>query len=165
MMKEELVSNRLYALIDLFDMHNQFFDSVLDGISDEDATNRLNTKANHVAWLAGSLVQERYELANLLGLDLRSASHELFKDHKGIQENATYPSLESFKKDWKEISPLLKSQLLKATDTELDKVLEFPGMSFPLYDMITFQMYREANCIGQIALWRRLLGYDAMKYM
>ena len=164
-MKQQPTSNRLYALIDLFDLHTPFFDSVLEGISDEDSINRLNTKANHVAWLAGSLVQERYELANLLGLNLKSNADELFNDHKGIQENAIYPSLDSFKKDWKEISPVLKVQLLKATDQELDKVLEFTGMSFPLYDMISFQMYREANCIGQIALWRRLLGYDAMKYM
>jgi hypothetical protein len=164
-MKEEPVSSRLLAIIDLFDMHTPFFYSVLDGISEEDSINRLNTEANHVAWLAGSLVQERYELGNLLGLSLKSSSEELFKDHKGIQENSTYPALASFKKDWKEISPVLKARLLKATDAELDKVLEFPGMSFPLYDMITFQMYREANCIGQIALWRRLLGYEAMKYM
>ncbi|RZK25920.1 MAG: DinB family protein [Flavobacterium sp.] len=164
-MKEEPQSIRLIALIDLFDLHTPFFDSVLDGISEEDSINRLGTKANHVAWLAGSLVQERYELANLLGLELKSASHELFKDHKGILENVTYPSLEVFKKDWKEISPVLKDKLLKATDKELDRILEFPGMSFPLYDMISFQTYREANCIGQIALWRRLLGYEAMKYM
>lgn len=164
-MKEEPMSNRLIGLIDLFDLHTPFFDSVLEGISDEDSINRLATKANHITWLAGSLVQERYELANLLGLAVKSTANELFKDHKGIQENAIYPSLDSFKKDWKEISPVLKAQLLKATDQELDKILEFPGMSFSLYEMISFQMYREANCIGQIALWRRLLGYDAMKYM
>ncbi len=164
-MKPQPTSIRLYALIDLFDLHTPFFDSALDGISNEDSTNRLGTKANHITWLAGSLVQERYELANLLGLSLKSKAHELFKDHKGIQEDAIYPSLDSFKKDWNEISPILKAQLLKATDQELDKVLEFPGMSFPLYEMISFQMYREANCIGQIALWRRLLNYDAMKYM
>lgn len=165
MMKQEPISNRLIALIDLFELHTPFFDYVLEGISDEDSINRLGTKANHITWLAGSLVQERYELANLLGLNLKSAANELFKDHKGIQENAIYPPLDSFKKDWKEIYTVLKAQLLKVTDQELDKILEFPGMSFSLYEMISFQMYREANCIGQIALWRRLLGYDAMKYM
>jgi hypothetical protein len=164
-MEQKPVSNRLIGLIDLFDLHTPFLDSALDGISEEDATNRLGTKANHIAWIAGSLVQERYELANLMGLNLKSSANELFKDHKGIQENATYPSLDSYKKDWKEISPVLKAQLLKVTDQELDKMLEFPGMSFSLYEMVSFQMYREANCMGQIALWRRLLGYEAMKYM
>jgi hypothetical protein len=164
-MKQQPVSNRLYALIDLYDLHTTFFNNAIEGISDEDSTDRLGTKANHVTWLAGSLVQERYELAKLLGSSLTSTANELFKDHMGIQENAIYPSLDSFKLDWKEISPVLKEQLLKATDVELDKVMDFQGMSFPLYDLISFQIYREANCIGQIALWRRLLDYDAMKYM
>jgi hypothetical protein len=34
-----------------------------------------------------------------------------------------------------------------------------------LYELITFSIYREANIIGQIALWRRLLGYPGMRYM
>lgn len=164
-MKQQPASNRLYALIDLLDLHTTFFDNALAGISDEDSTDRLGTKANHIAWLAGSLVQERFEIAKLLGSALTPSANELFKDHQGIQETAIYPSLESFKEDWKEISPVLKDLLLKATDDELDRVLDFPGMSFPLYDLISFQTYREANCIGQIALWRRLLDYDAMKYM
>ena len=164
-MKQQPASNRLYALKDLLDLHTTFFDNALAGISDEDSTDRLGTKANHIAWLAGSLVQERFEIAKLLGSALTPSANELFKDHQGIQETAIYPSLESFKEDWKEISPVLKDLLLKATDDELDRVLDFPGMSFPLYDLISFQTYREANCIGQIALWRRLLDYDAMKYM
>jgi hypothetical protein len=40
-----------------------------------------------------------------------------------------------------------------------------PGESMTHFDLIAFIIYREANCIGQIALWRRLLGYEAMKYM
>ncbi len=164
-MKQQPVSNRLYALIDLFDMHTAYFENALAGISDEDSLNRLDTKANHIAWIAGSLVHERYELASLFGSSLKPSANELFKDHKGIQDNESYPSLDSFKQDWQKISPVLKDQLLKATDKELDRVLEFPGMSFPLYEMVSFQTYREANCIGQIALWRRLLNYDAMKYM
>ncbi|WP_235969763.1 hypothetical protein [Pedobacter planticolens] len=54
---------------------------------------------------------------------------------------------------------------MQVTEEQLDKMLEFPGMSFPMFEMVSFNIYREANCIGQIALWRRLLNYDAMKYM
>ena len=56
--------NRVSSLIYLYDMHSGFFTNVLDGISDKDAYNRLDTKANHVAWLAGSLVQQRFEMFN-----------------------------------------------------------------------------------------------------
>ena len=50
---------------------------------------------------------------------------------------------------------------------KLDTIFEMPGEDFkmPYFDLYAFTMYREANCIGQIALYRRLLGYEAMKYM
>jgi hypothetical protein len=164
-MEVKTTSIRMHGLIVLFDMHTTYFHSALSGIADEDAAKRLDTKANHIAWLAGSLVQERYELANIFGLELKSAAYELFKDHKGIQADVKYPSLASYEADWDKISPILRAELVKATDEELDKVLEFPGMSFPVYEMVSFDMYREANCIGQIALWRRLLNYEGIKYM
>ncbi|POY37938.1 hypothetical protein C3K47_05290 [Solitalea longa] len=162
--------SRMYALITLHDMHTKFYHSVLVDISEEDAQNRLGTKANHVAWLAGSLVNERYELAKLFDPASvekirKTASYELFKDHKGIQENTAYPALADYKNDWDAISPVLKSLLENISTEKLDSLFEMPEMSMPYYDLITFMTHRESYCIGQIALWRRLLGYEAMKYM
>lgn len=146
-METKTVSSRMQSLIVLFDMHTTYFSRVIEGISDEDAHNRLNTKANHVAWLVGSLVQERYELANDLGQEtLQQSANELFKDHQGIKDGVSYPSL-------------------SVSDEKLNSTFEMmPGMTMTYYDLITFITYREANCIGQMALWRRLLGYDPMKY-
>lgn len=155
---------RVYSLVVLYDMHTKYFSSVLENISDKDAHNRMNTKANHVAWLTGSLVQQRYELANELGIDLRPSANELFKNHQGIQDDITYPSLSVFKKDWETISPLLRDALIEISDTKLDSLFKMEGMQIPYFDLIAFMIYREANCIGQIALYRRLLGYEAMKY-
>lgn len=159
------VSNRMYGLIILFDMHTTYYNNAIEGITDEDAHERLRTKANHIAWLAGSLVQERFELANIFGLAMKSAADELFKDHKGIQEAEIYPPLTDYKNDWEKISPLLREKLVTATDEQLDKILTYPDMSFSVFEMTSFDIYREANCIGQIALWRRLLGYEPIKYM
>ncbi len=165
-METKTVSNRMSSLIVLYDMHTKFFFSVLDGISDKDTHNRLNTKANHIAWLTGSIVQERFEIAKALGIDHKQEAHELFKDNKGIQDNVTYPPLAQFKKDWETISPILRDALMNVRDEKLDESFEMmPDMRMTYYDLITFIIYREANIIGQIALWRRLLGYEAMKYM
>ena len=151
----------------LYDMQTTFLVSALEGISDKDAYSRLETKANHIAWLAGSLVQQRYELAGYLdkSKSYKQKADDMFKDNQGIKDGVNYPSLDEFKNEWKEISPILRKLLMNADDEQLDKNIEMPGMAFPLFEMITFVSYREANCIGQIALWRRLLGYDAMKYM
>lgn len=159
------VSNRVYGFLILFDMHTDFFYSVLADLKDEDANERLNTKANHIAWLAGSLVQQRFDLENMLGGELKAVADELFKNNKGIQADVVYPNLSVYQEDWKKITPILREKLLNVSEDELDKILEFPGMSFPLFEMISFNTYREANTIGQIALWRRLLDYEPMKYM
>lgn len=166
-METKPVSDRMYGFLVLYDMHTKFYHSVLEGIKDEDATKRLDTKANHIAWLAGSLLQERFELANLLGLELKAGADELFKHHQGIKDDAKYPTISTYEDQWNTISPILREKLLNVTDEQLDEVINFPveQMSFPLFEMISFNTYREANCIGQIALWRRLLGYDGMKYM
>lgn len=164
-METKPVSSRMYSLLVLYDMQTDFFSRALDGISDVDSHQRLNTKANHVAWLTGSLVQQRCEIANGLGTSYQQQANDLFKDNKGIQDNVTYPPLDQFKKDWYVISPLCREALMKVTDEKLNSNFEMPGMNYPWFDMITFMLYREANIIGQIALWRRLLGYEAMKYM
>jgi hypothetical protein len=152
-------------LLDLYDMQTTFFSNVIEGITDKNAHHRLNTKANHVAWLTGSLVEQRYEIANALGTDDKQEAHNLFKNNQGIQDGVIYPSLLTFKKDWEKITPVLRNALHTVKDEKLDQSFEMmPGMRVTHYELISFIIYREANCIGQIALWRRLLGYPPMKY-
>ncbi|MEO6731102.1 MAG: DinB family protein [Ferruginibacter sp.] len=163
-MKATTVSTRMQSHMVLYEMHTSYFSRAIDGISDDDAHNRLNTKANHIAWLTGSLVQQRFELANMLGIDQKQSAFDLFKENKGIQDGVRYPSLSSFKKDWEIISPLLEDAFINVTDERLDEPFEMPGMKMSFYELVSFMIYREASCIGQIALWRRLLGYPALKY-
>lgn len=155
----------MYALLYLYDMHTTYFSNVLEGISDSDAHQRLSTKANHIAWLTGSLVHERHELAGTFGKKQPEQAASFFMDHKSIQDGVQYPSLDVFKKDWESISPLLRKQLEGLSEEELDKPFDMPGVPMTCFDLVAFMMYREANCIGQIALWRRLLGYEPMRYM
>ena len=154
------------VLISFYDWHSKLYKNVLVDISDTDAQNRLGTKANHIAWIAGSLVQGRFAFANALHIDLKQTSDKLFENYKGIQDNVTYPSLEEYKKDWEKITPVLKDKILSLTEEELNgkDPFEMPGGDYTLFDSITFFTDRESYCIGQIALYRRLLGYDAMKY-
>lgn len=159
------ISNRLYGILVLFEMHTDFLIRALDEIKEEDAQKRLDTKANHIAWITGSVVYGRYYLAKSFGIELNSTTDELFKDNRRIIDEAAYPTLNELKKDWKKISPQLQDALTNATENKLDEAYKMPGMEITLFEMIAFSIYREANCIGQIALWRRLLGYAGMNYM
>lgn len=111
-------------------------------------------------------MHERFELAKMLGIEKEQQAGELFKEHKGIQDDAAYPAIDTCKKDWVLISPALREGPINITDEKLDSKFEMmTGMIMSHFDLISFIIYREANCIGQIALWHRLLGYEAIKYM
>ncbi len=159
-------STSMETLINIYDWHTKLFKNVIDGIADKDAQNRLNTKANHIAWIAGSIVNGRYELGKFFGVELQQTSHELFKNNKGIQEGISYPPLDEFRKDWEKISEPVKDALANASEEKLNGPDPFnmPGGPFTFFDTIVACMDRESYCIGQIGLWRRLLGYEAMKY-
>lgn len=161
----QVKDSRMYGLVTLFDMQTDYFSKVLDGIKDEDTHNRLNTKANHIAWLAGSLVDQRFELARNFGSDQRQGADDLFKNHQGIRDGVTYPPLEQYRNDWKKITPILREFLVNSNNEDLEKIIDMGEFKTSTYELISFVMYREANIIGQIALWRRLLGYAAMNYM
>lgn len=161
--------SRMYSLVFLYDLHTKLYFNVLDGISDTDAHNRINTKANHIAWIAGSLMNGRYELAHVLGIELKATSPDFFKEFKGIQDGITYPSLAEYKKDWENISPVFRNALVNVNTGQLDGDDPFgmsgdSGEKLTFFDTIAFIIDRESYCLGQIGIYRRFLGYEAMKY-
>lgn len=163
-MNIETKSTRMESLVALYDIQSKYFLRAIEGISDADAHNRLNTKANHIAWLAGSLVEQRYYAAKQAGTVLNHTGSELFENNKGIQSDLVYPKLTEYIKDWKTITPILREILINTSDEQLEIVIDMGQFKMSTYELMTFIIYREASIIGQIALWRRLLGYDAMKY-
>ena len=157
-------STRTQALLTLFDYHTGFFSRALDGISEDDMHNRLNTPANHPAWLAGSLVNQRFQMAPEMKHDIKQTKAELFEGWKGIQEGVRYPTVQEYINDWNRIAPIAREALMSIDDKKLDSEFDMGGMKMTWYEMTSFTIYREASMIGQLALWRRLLGYPAMKY-
>ena len=76
-MEMQTASTRTEALLSLFDYHTGFFPKALEGIPEADMHNRLNTQANHPAWLAGSLVAQRFMMASEMGTALRQTRETL----------------------------------------------------------------------------------------
>jgi hypothetical protein len=157
-------STRVEGLLAMYDLQTGLLAKAIDGISKEDMHNRMNTQANHMAWLAGSLVAQRFQMVSETHPELKQTGVELFSDFKGIQADAQYPDNEAYIKDWNMVSPHAREALAAFTDEKLDSDFDMSGMKMKWYDLITFTLYREASMIGQLALWRRLLGYPALKY-
>jgi hypothetical protein len=163
-METNTASTRMQGFLTLFNYHTRFFAKALDGISQEDMHNRMNTQANHAAWLSGALVQQRFLMASETGTGQQQTGEDLFKNNKGIQAGVQYPTNAEYIKDWERITPEAREALLKIDDKKLNSEIDMGGMKMTYYDLISFTLYREANMIGQLALWRRLLGYPAIKY-
>ena len=166
-MKTKAKSNRIEPLLFLYDLHTELFPNVITGITADDAHKRLDSKANHVAWIAGSLVQQRVDLVNDFGGKAELQAKELFSNFQGIKDDVRYPELETYNKDWQIVSKALRDILTETTDEKLDsiyKIPDMPEMDMPFFDMVGYSIHRESYLIGQIGLWRRLLGYPAMKY-
>ena len=163
-MNTQTNSTRTVGFLSLFDYHTGFFAKALDGLSEEDMHNRLGTEANHPAWITGALIQQRVMMASETSPGLIQTGAELFDGYKGIQADATYPTNAAYISDWERISPEARKALVSIDDAKLDSMMDMGGMKMTYYEMIGFTIYREASLIGQLALWRRLLGRAALKY-
>ncbi len=157
-------STRIQGLLSLFDYHTGFLPRALEGLSNEDLHNRLHTEANHPAWIAGSAVHQRFLMAKETGSGLVQTGGALFNQHQGIQADARYPSVAEYLADWERVTPEAREALVRLDDAKLDGPFDMGGTTMPFYNMICFTIYREASLIGQLALWRRLLGKPGMRY-
>jgi hypothetical protein len=161
----------LALVLFLYDYHSKLFPNALDGIAEKDAQNRLGTSANHMAWIAGSLVYQRQMLAAAAGVSVKQTLEPFFKAEdgqgfKGIGEDAHYPALSEYLRDWDSVSPALRDGLAKMDEVQLHSPDQWvmPGEDYTLLDALTFCVDRESYCLGQLGLYRRLLGYEAMKW-
>lgn len=161
-------SPKLEIIIPAYRMHSQNFKNVLDGISEFDALKRIENNTNHVVWMIGNVVNCRYWIANLLGIEELDPHDEFFREGKTLDESLKYPSLDELKKNFASISPKVYQALLNATDEQLNKNYSI-GMNIPfvpenVLNMIGMCIGREDYLFGQIGLMRKLLGLKGMSY-
>lgn len=163
-----LQSSLLKIVIPQFRMHTQLFDLVIDNISATDALKRIEDKTNHVIWMTGNLVNNRYWLARILGIEDKDPYEELFKDAKALDPKANYPELSTLRAQWHQVSPQLYVALMNATDEQLSQPYAL-GMGIDFVEenklnMVAMCMDRESYLLGQLGLMRRALGYEGVKY-
>ena len=160
-------SQKLEIVIPAYRMHSQLFHNAMQGISEEDALKRIDNKTNHLIWMVGNLVNCRFWVGNLLGIEEKDPFEDLFKEGRALDENLKYPSLEELMKNFAEISPKTYHKLLEASDGDLEKKFEFsmeiPFIKPTVLNMIGMCIGREDYLLGQIGLMRKLLDLKRNK--
>ncbi len=166
--EQVLEAKTLQLVIPQYRMHTQLFDNVIDNISGFDALKRVNDVTNHFVWMAGNMVNSRFWLGNILGVEDKDPNEALFKDARALDPKATYPELKDLKDQWHKISAQLYDMLYRLTDEELAQPYNL-GMGVDFFEenklnMIGMCLDRESYLLGQMGLMRRALGYEGMKY-
>ena len=159
------MSNSIKHLINQFNLQTRLFNNVTVGISDAAATTPMNENTNHAAWLIGHIVSTRYMLAGALGLKEAEPFPDLYGNGKGMDKTAPYPSMVDLTKDWAAISEKVSAALGSLSEEALATKMPRPvPTGDTLGDLISFLIHHEAYTIGQLGIYRRFHGQEAMKY-
>ena len=166
--KQPVTSNPM----DIITIKNQYilqaslFDNVTQDISDEEAARRISEQTNSFAWIAGHTLDIQYNLAALLGVAQENPYAEQFSFGKPFDPDATYPSLDQMRSDWQALTPKITEAFdqLSAEQLAAAPPLEIPFPDQSIKGLLGFQMHHLGYELGQMALYRRFLGKEAMSY-
>jgi hypothetical protein len=148
---------RLITLIARYDAHTDQFSKILTEASEKDLS-RDDLYSKSVPWIVGNQVQLRFEVANLLGIEMQQSADKIFRANVNINFNINYPSLDNFREDWEKISPVLRNEILQLDNVDLFTFSKHePIMKGTFFDLFSYVISREREIIYGLTVWRGLL--------
>lgn len=152
-------------LKDQFALNSKTFNNALTNISDQEANQRI-AGTNSVKWIAGHTVDIGYNLAALLDLASENPYAADFGFGKPFDPYADYPSLEKMLSDWNNLTPKIEAAIGKLTKEQLnaDSPFPLPYNEQSIRGLLSFQMHHISYEVGQLGLYRKFLGKEAMSY-
>lgn len=147
-------------------MNTSIFNGVLKDVNDSLACKQIAEHINHLTWIAGHLLNNRYFFASQLGLDKEFEYKDAFTDftapppfNRAISPLVNYPAIDSLSAKWNEISPLMIDAAAGVTE---EKMAEPFFIQLPtgnnMEALFSFFAIHEAYHIGQMSTIRRYLG-------
>jgi len=154
-------------LVSTLELNTRLLLNALDGIDEQAARERPNERTNHILFLACHLVDARHYLARSLGLSSESPFKAMLEGAKGIEEVKEFPKLDEVREAWKDVGERLSRYIAELEPSDLEKPAPhaFPiegGES--LLGSLAFLVQHDSYHLGQVALVRRYLGFEAMSY-
>jgi hypothetical protein len=150
----------------IFNMNERLFLNTLEGVTDEQAQERISGHNNPLIWIATHTVWARYNMLMFLGAPAQNPFAGMFENFKAYNAADSYPTLTAIKAEWKKVSALLKDALQAATEEHLvaDSPLKSPIGDFTNGGTLAFLAQHESYDIGQMALLKKYYTQEAMQY-
>ena len=165
---QQPTSPYLNIVIPTFRWHTQMFDNMFKDLTEADAVKRIEERTNNIIWILGNLVNCRYWMADVLGIDEKDPHDDLFKEGKAYDASLKYPPLEEFKKSCHTISKKIYDRLMSVSNEELESAYDF-GMEVAFMEqnklnMIGMGVDRCSYLLGQLGLLRRAVANIGTSY-
>jgi uncharacterized damage-inducible protein DinB len=160
-------------LIHQYQVLNNWFLYVIDGIEDKDGSKTINDGTNSIEWLAGHLITGRYRNLVRLGVQIEPYKYlDKFINQTLPPPNAIafsktiqYPTLTECREQWKMYSELLMERLNTLDESILKSTIPFtvPTGGNTIEDSLIFVVMHETYHIGQMSIIRKAIGYPGMQ--
>ena len=151
----------------IFNLNTRLFINALDGVTDEQAKERISGHNNPLNWLATHTVWARYNISAFLGKPPANNPYNgLFENFKPFDPAHQFSSLAEIKAEWEKATVLLKEALSSVTEEHLagDSPLKSPIGDFSNGGTVAFLAQHESYDIGQIAYLKKYFTKEGMKY-
>jgi len=160
------MSNSINHLENILNLNDRLFINALDGVTDEQAKERLSGHNNPLNWIAAHTVDTRYFALMLLSKPAQTPYKGLFENFKAFDPAIEYPTLENIRNEWNKVSGLLKDAIKTASDEQLnaETPVKSPIGVFTNAGTIAFLVQHESYDIGQMALLKKYFTKEAMSY-
>ncbi len=157
---------KIAPLRELYELNTRLFVNCLQGIDDGTARQRLNGTTNNVAFIVAHLVDARFYLSKILGLELENPLEASLGDVNSVDEAHEFPNLDALRGMWSELADVLDERLREITGDELsaDAPSDFPVADNSILGGVAFLVQHESYHIGQLAFLRKCLDFGPMSY-
>jgi hypothetical protein len=168
----ETLQSAIQPVAKQFALQAKLFNNVLEGIENDQGSERLSEQVNHMQWISGHLTNSRYGAAAMLGIKVSFPYADVYMDktnppphNRAIDRSIKYPSLTEIKKSWNDLAPIFMEKLSGLTDEKLAAETLFAvPTGKTILDFLSFISSHESYHIGQMSIIRKYLGKDAMSY-
>jgi hypothetical protein len=140
--------------------------NALEGVTEEQAKERLSDHNNPICWIAAHVLDSRYAMLVFLGKPAANPYGHLFKDFKPFDSSLNYPTLSEVKKEWQKLSSLLKDALKSVTVEQLagESPIKAPVGDSTNGGTLAFFAEHESYEIGQLGFLKKYYTKEAMSY-
>jgi len=156
----------IYPSAITLNMNDRLFINALDGVTEDQAGERVSGHNNPVNWIAAHTVSSRYLMLLVLGKPAANPYHELFDNFRGYDASLKYPSLDEIKTEWGKVTSLLNDALQSVTEEHLaaETMVKTPIGDLTNAGTLAFTAQHESYDIGQLAFLKKYHTKEAMKY-